>query len=94
MVVVFVCFGGGMSVYVHLTVIVLDAKVVWAPITVVSYTDTDAYDAEMRCDNHAGNKAMLWRKGSEVRCFHCVPWGNRSLSDGFIRVGKVVIEFK
>ena len=80
-----------MSVYVHLTIIVLDAKVVWAPITVVSYTDTDA---EMMRDNHAGNKAMLWRKGSEVRCFHCVPWGNRSLSDGFIRVGKVVIEFK
>ena len=73
------------ELYVHVSLIVLDGKSVWVSINVVEYTNDEAM---LRCQNHQGERRMLYKRGDDVRCFNCIAWGNIKLRQGFINVGK------
>ena len=33
---------------------------------------------------------MGFRNKNDIRCFDCIPWGNKSISSQFTRVGKLL----
>ena len=77
-----------MSEYVHLNIICLDGKSLWISFNIISYTPTEltlACSWRSNCKNK-----RLFRNDNDIRCFDCIPWGNRNISSEFTRVGKLL----
>lgn len=72
--------------YIHLNLIVLDEKYVWVTFDIMTYTDQET---TLECPRHTGMRRKLFQNG-DVRCFQCIPWGNRQISYGFKRIGVLV----
>jgi hypothetical protein len=63
---------------------------------IINYTNKD-FDAICTWRKHNTNtkKLKLWRNienTQDIRCFECVPWGNKEVSEKFSRVGALIAE--
>lgn len=80
-----------MDTYVHVTLRTSNDRV----LVVIEAFEYDTIESNMCCTWSSAcrtYKKKLWRNNDDVRCFDCVPWGNRMLSDRYVRVGKYLFE--
>lgn len=77
-----------MEDYVHLNLIVIDGKKIWAAINVIRYTPEEKILTCLWSKHHG--RRPLFQKGTDIRCFTCIQWGNYKMSNGFTRVGHML----
>jgi hypothetical protein len=79
-----------MDPYVHIHLNVLDGRRIWLSMTIMDYEKNEV-DVHCNWNNkHRDEKRVIYKRDTDMRCFHCVPWGNMTTSSEFVRVGRLI----